>query len=164
MAFSDRCLKQAAGIVEALKESGCRLATAESCTGGLISACLTEIPGSSAVVDRGFIVYSNQAKHDLLGVELSTLQAHGAVSPEVVEAMARGALERSSVDLTIAVTGIAGPSGATETKPLGLVYLALANGDDIEVVREVFKGDRHAVRLATLERALDMISAPSGRR
>lgn len=143
--------------------SGRRLATAESCTGGLIGACLTEIPGSSAVVDRGFIVYSNQAKHDLLGVEMAVLEDHGAVSPEVAKAMALGARERSAVDFAIAVTGIAGPGGATATKPLGLVYLALASVDHVEVVREVFEGDRRAVRMATLERALRMIEDAAGR-
>ena len=159
MSFSDTMLERAAGIIDTCTARGLTIATAESCTGGLIGACLTEIPGSSAVLDRGFIVYSNQAKMDLLGVPADLLRTHGAVSAQVGEAMARGARERAGVDLAIAVTGIAGPGGATAAKPVGLVHLALASGDRIEAVREIFPGDRHGVRTATLERALDMISA-----
>ncbi len=157
MPFSDASLKSAARIIAACTASGQKLATAESCTGGLIGACLTEIPGSSAVVDRGFIVYSNQAKIDLLGVPAALLDAHGAVSAEVAAAMAGGACERAGVDLAIAVTGIAGPGGATPGKPVGLVHLALAVDSRIEAHREVFRGDRSAVRQATLARALAMI-------
>jgi nicotinamide-nucleotide amidase len=162
MPFSDTSLQAAAAIIEACTERGLTLATAESCTGGLIGACLTEIPGSSAVVDRGFITYSNQAKQDLLGVPAALLQAHGAVSAEVAEAMARGARQRARVDLAIAVTGIAGPGGATPGKPVGLVCLALADGRHAEVVREQFAGGRQAVRMATVERALAMILAALG--
>ncbi|MEZ5932681.1 MAG: CinA family protein [Alphaproteobacteria bacterium] len=162
MPFPDRSLKQAAEIIETCTKRGLTIATAESCTGGLIGACLTEIPGSSAVVDRGFITYSNRAKQDLLGVPADLLQAHGAVSAEVAEAMARGARERAGVDLAVAVTGIAGPGGATPGKPVGLVYLALADGQKGVVVRELFKGDRQAVRMATLERALSMMLANVG--
>ncbi|MGI9501175.1 MAG: CinA family protein [Geminicoccaceae bacterium] len=146
-------------MIQACTASNLTIATAESCTGGLIGACLTEIPGSSAAVDRGFIVYSNQAKQDLLGVPAALLDAHGAVSAEVATAMAASARERAGVDIAIAVTGIAGPGGATAGKPVGLVHLALAAGDRVDVVREVFPGDRRAVRAATLERALRMICA-----
>lgn len=163
MVFPDLCLRQAAALVERLQTSGRRLATAESCTGGLIGACLTEIPGSSAVLDRGYIVYSNLAKHDLLGVPTALLDNHGAVSKEVAEAMAVGAKDRSAVDIAIAVTGIAGPGGATAAKPLGLVYLALASMRHVEVVRQVFPGDRHAVRMATLHYALSMVEDAAGR-
>ena len=156
MTFSSVSLKLAAGIVEACALAGKRLATAESCTGGLIAACLTEIPGSSAVVDRGFVVYSNRAKQELLGVPSDVLEAHGAVSAETAAAMATGARDRAGVDIAVAVTGIAGPDGGSAEKPVGLVYLALAAGGHIDVVREVFPGDRQAVRAATLERALRM--------
>jgi nicotinamide-nucleotide amidase len=159
MPFSDKSLKMAAEIIDACRGLGLTIATAESCTGGLIGACLTEIPGSSAVVDRGFITYSNQAKQDLLGVPADMLEAYGAVSAEVAEAMARGARDRAGVDLAMAVTGIAGPGGATAAKPVGLVHLALAVDHRIDLVRAQFAGDRHAVRIATLERALGMIGA-----
>ena len=158
MSFSAASLDLAGEIVETCAAAGKRLAIAESCTGGLIGACLTEIPGSSAVVDRGFIVYSNQAKCDLLGVPAALLDAHGAVSAEVAAAMATGARDRAGVDIAIAVTGIAGPGGATADKPVGLVHLALAVDDRIDDVREVFAGDRRSVRMATLERALRMIA------
>jgi nicotinamide-nucleotide amidase len=105
------------------------IATAESCTGGLVAAALTEIPGSSDVVDRGFITYSNAAKHAMLGVATATLETFGAVSKETAVAMAFGALENADVDLAVAVTGIAGPGGATPGKPVGLVHLAVAARD-----------------------------------
>jgi len=105
------------------------IATAESCTGGLVAAALTEIPGSSDVVDRGFITYSNEAKHAMLGVATATLETFGAVSKETAVAMAFGALENADVDLAVAVTGIAGPGGATPGKPVGLVHLAVAARD-----------------------------------
>lgn len=157
MTFSDVTLELAADIVRAATAAGKKVATAESCTGGLIGACLTEIAGSSAVMDRGFIVYSNQAKQDLLGVPQALLDAHGAVSAEVAAAMARGARDRASVDIAVAVTGIAGPGGATAEKPVGLVHLAVAIDDRIDAVQEIFRGDRQAVRTATLERALRML-------
>lgn len=159
MTFSTVCLDLADEIIETCAAPGVRLATAESCTGGLIGACLTEIPGSSLVVDRGFITYSNQSKCDLLGVPAAVIETHGAVSAETAEAMARGARKRARVDLAIAVTGIAGPGGGSEVKPVGLVHLALSTETRLEAVREVFPGDRQAVRGATLERALRMILA-----
>ena len=159
MSFQSVSLELAEDIIRSCAANGLRIATAESCTGGLISACLTEIAGSSAVVDRGFIVYSNQAKQDLLGVPSGVLETHGAVSAETAGAMAKGARERAGVDLAIAVTGIAGPGGGSEAKPVGLVHLALATGERFDAVAEVFPGDRQAVRAATLERALRMILA-----
>jgi len=162
MVFSTVMLERAADVIAVCRLRGVRIVTAESCTGGLIGACLTEIPGSSAVVDRGFITYSNEAKTDLLGVPVALLEAHGAVSTEVAKAMAKGARERAGVDLAIAVTGIAGPGGATADKPVGLVHLALALGDTIETLHEVFSGDRRAVRTATLERALERIERAVG--
>ena len=155
--MSDVSLKLAADIIRDCTANGLTIATAESCTGGLIGACLTEVPGSSAVVDRGFIVYSNRAKQELLGVPSDILESHGAVSAETASAMAKGARERAGVDLAIAVTGIAGPGGGSASKPVGLVHLALATDSRVDSVRALFPGDRQAVRAATVERALRMI-------
>ncbi len=154
----ETALDAAARLLDRCRERGLKLATAESCTGGLIAACLTEIAGSSAVVERGFVTYSNAAKMDLLGVSAATLERHGAVSAETAAEMASGALARSPADLAIAVTGIAGPGGATPTKPVGLVFIGLQRrGGAAEVERHVFPGDRRAVRTATLERALALL-------
>jgi len=116
----------ATALLTACRSRGLMLATAESCTGGLIIGALTDIPGSSAVVDRGFVTYSNAAKTQMLGVDPGILSRHGAVSEEVARAMADGALARSDADLAVAVTGIAGPGGGTAQKPEGLVCFALA--------------------------------------
>jgi nicotinamide-nucleotide amidase len=157
MPFSDASLDLTRTIIDRCTRLGLTVATAESCTGGLIIACLTDVPGSSAVIDRGFVTYSNQAKQELLGVPADMLDAHGAVSAEVAAAMATGAKKQAGVDLAIAVTGIAGPGGGTAEKPVGLVYLALAAGERVQTVREIFPGDRRAVRSATLKRALVLI-------
>jgi nicotinamide-nucleotide amidase len=147
-------------VLEACRARGFRVATAESCTGGMIAAALTDIAGSSDVVDRGFVVYSNQAKHEMLGVPEAMLAEHGAVSEPVAVAMAEGALARSPADIAVAVTGIAGPGGATPTKPVGLVHLACARrGGATTHHRIVFPGDRAAVRAATLVHALEMLAA-----
>lgn len=119
-------IEPARHVVERASALGLVLATAESCTGGLIAALLTEIPGSSAVVDRGFVTYSNQAKAELLGVPLSLIDAHGAVSREVALAMVEGALAGSSADMAVSVTGIAGPGGGSRDKPVGLVHFGFA--------------------------------------
>ena len=150
-------------LLQHLRRRHMRLATAESCTGGLIAATLTEIAGSSDVVERGFVTYSNDAKADLLGVPQAVLAQHGAVSEPAARAMAEGALKASPADLAIAVTGIAGPGGATPTKPVGLVHLAVA-GRNIEMrhERHVFAGDRREVRRATVERAFQMIRDAAG--
>jgi nicotinamide-nucleotide amidase len=118
-----------------------RLVTAESCTGGLIAGLLTEIPGSSDVVERGFVTYSNQAKEDLLGVPADLIHRHGAVSAEVARAMAQGALEHSLAQLAVAVTGIAGPGGGTAAKPVGLVYIAVQRQGHAAHTREFRFGD-----------------------
>lgn len=136
------------------------LATAESCTGGMIAAALTDIAGSSDVVERGLVTYSNRAKIELLGVPDGLIARHGAVSAEVARAMAEGALARAPVDLAVAVTGIAGPGGGSAEKPVGLVHLAIARrGDIVRDERRVFPGDREAIRRATVTRALEMLFA-----
>ncbi len=124
--FSAELVEQAKDLLEACKAKGARVATAESCTGGLIIACLTEIPGSSAVVDRGFVTYDNGAKTDILGVPQDLFAKVGAASEEVSTAMAEGALRRSSADIAVSCTGIAGPTGGTPGKPVGYVHLACA--------------------------------------
>lgn len=140
------------------------LATAESCTGGMIAAALTDIAGSSDVVERGFVTYSNAAKTELLGVSADLIDRLGAVSEEVARAMAAGALIHAPVDLAVAVTGIAGPSGGSVEKPVGLVHFGLARrGVPVRTERHVFAGDRDAVRHATVVRALELLSqAASG--
>ncbi|MBD9372436.1 CinA family protein [Rhizobium sp. ARZ01] len=139
---------------------GLMVATAESCTGGLIAGALTEISGSSAVVDRGFVTYSNEAKMELIDVQAETLAAHGAVSRETALEMARGALARSRAELAIAVTGVAGPGGGTVAKPVGLVHLAVASRTGSVMYREMRYGDigRDGVRLSTIRTALEMLA------
>src|SRR5215471_18093253 len=122
-------LAAAQALLELCQSRKLRIAAAESCTGGLLTATLTEIPGSSVVLDRGFVTYSDAAKSAMLGVRASTLDRHGAVSRETAEAMARGALAESGVDLAVSITGIAGPGGATAGKPVGLVHLAATARD-----------------------------------
>lgn len=148
-------------IVKA-KESGYRVATAESCTGGLVSAALTDIPGASDVFDRGFVTYSNAAKVDMLGVPEAILAAHGAVSAETAQAMAKGALEHSLADVAVAITGVAGPGGGTPQKPVGLVHFACAKrgGEVVALERRFGPLPRRDIRQAAVDQALDlMISA-----
>jgi nicotinamide-nucleotide amidase len=158
--FSAEILALAESAIEACRARGWHVATAESCTGGLVAAALTAIAGSSNVVERGFVTYSNEAKAELLGVPLATIAAHGAVSAETTAAMAQGAIGRAGVDLAISITGVAGPGGGSATKPVGLVFLGLARRDGTcRTERHVFPGDRAAVRAAALHRALDLIAA-----
>jgi nicotinamide-nucleotide amidase len=155
MTFPAHSLALAKEVLAACEARGWHLASAESCTGGLIIGCLTEIAGSSTVVERGYVTYDNRAKQEVLGVSAELLQRVGAVSEEVARAMAEGAAERAGVDLAIAVTGIAGPGGATPTKPVGLVHMAVAlQGRPTLHAAQVFPGDRSAVRLATVDAAL----------
>jgi nicotinamide-nucleotide amidase len=134
------------------------IALAESCTGGLIGHRLTQVPGSSAYVDRGIICYSNQAKIELLGVPPDLIDRHGAVSAEVAAAMAKGVRERSGVSIGLSVTGIAGPGGATATKPVGLVYVGLNTDSGEAVTREYrFHGDRSVIKLRSSQAALDLL-------
>jgi nicotinamide-nucleotide amidase len=137
---------------------GLKIATAESCTGGLVAAALTEIPGSSDVVDRGFVTYSNEAKHEMLGVPNATLKKFGAVSEQTAVAMAKGALKNSDADIAVSITGIAGPGGATPGKPVGLVHFAAAGRRRV-IHRAKKFGDigRRKVRLKSVVEALDML-------
>jgi nicotinamide-nucleotide amidase len=153
-------LAAAAQVLEAGRRRGVMLATAESCTGGLIAAALTSVAGSSDVVDRGFVTYSNAAKTEMLGVPAAMITAEGAVSEAVARAMAEGALARSVAGIAVAVTGVAGPGGGSADKPVGLVWFGLAQrGGATLAERVVFPGDRAAVRAATVGHALAMIAA-----
>ena len=158
MSFNAEITAAAAALLDTYRKAGLRIVTAESCTGGLIAACLTEVAGSSDVVERGFVTYSNESKVELLGVPAEMLEKHGAVSPHVARAMVEGALARSRADVAVAVTGIAGPGGATPAKPVGLVYLAChRKGREPLIERHQFHGDRQAVRLASLEAAFELL-------
>jgi nicotinamide-nucleotide amidase len=159
--YPDHLLKRASLILEEARRKKLMLATAESCTGGLIAGCLTEVPGSSEVFDRGFISYSYDAKMAQLSVDRKTIADFGAVSAETALEMAEGALRASHAHIALAVTGIAGPGGATPDKPVGLVYLAVANGKTgkTRTIKNVYGGDRPAVRLATVETALEELVA-----
>ena len=141
------CLKGAAGV----------LTTAESCTGGWAAQVITSVAGSSGWFDRGFVTYSNEAKTKLLGVAPSLLESHGAVSAEVAEAMARGVKERTGATIGVGITGIAGPGGGTETKPVGLVFIALADDVTVESKRFTLLGDRQEIRHRASQVALDWI-------
>ncbi len=147
-------------VVEAYRHAGLRLALAEASTGGLVAACLTDIPGASAVLERGFVPYSNEAKTEQLGVPVALMVAHGAVSEEVALALAEGALAHSLADVALAETGIAGPSGGTAAKPVGLVHLAVRRrGGFSSCERHVFSGDRGAIRRAAAARGLELLLA-----
>jgi nicotinamide-nucleotide amidase len=140
---------------QSLKANGHKIATAESCTGGWIAQVITEVPGSSAWFDRGFVTYSNNAKIQMLGVNPQTLAEHGAVSAEAAQQMAAGALENSEADWAIAVTGIAGPDGGSEEKPVGTVYIAWQNKTGFSKVEKLnLSGNRHQIRKQTVEKAI----------
>ena len=142
-------------LLQRYRELGWKIATAESCTGGLVAGTLTAIAGSSDVYDRGWVAYSNEAKREQLGVPSMVLEARGAVSAEVAEAMAKGALHRSQAHVAVSVTGIAGPGGGSAEKPVGLVYIGLARKDGwSQVERCMFDGDRDSIRSQTVARAL----------
>jgi nicotinamide-nucleotide amidase len=157
--FSDAILARAAALVARCRAQGVTIALAESCTGGLVCGLLTEIPGSSAVLERGFVVYSNQAKQELLGVSALTLAQFGAVSAETAREMALGALAHSSADVAASITGIAGPDGGTPQKPVGLVHFGCARRGGGVTLRERRYGDagRAAIRLAAVATALEML-------
>ena len=141
-------------VLQVARERGLRLGTAESCTGGLLGGRLTDIPGSSAVYRGGVVCYADELKTALLGVAPATIETHGAVSEPVALAMAEGAVARLGVDLAVSVTGIAGPDGGSEEKPVGTVWIGIAGGDGAEARRSVFGGGRHEVRARAAQAAL----------
>lgn len=158
--FDDETLALAEDVLDACRARGLKIAMAESCTGGLVAAALTAIAGSSDVLERGFVTYSNEAKMALLGVPEATIAAYGAVSAETAAAMAEGAVARAPVDLAVSITGVAGPGGGSAEKPVGLIYLGLARrGGPSSAERHVFPGDRTAIRHAALLLALHLLAA-----
>jgi PncC family amidohydrolase len=144
-------------IVEFLSSKNLKLATAESCTGGMIASAITDIAGSSDAFDRGFVTYSNQAKIDMLGVSQKTLDEFGAVSEQTCREMVLGALKNSQANIAIATTGIAGPSGDSAEKPVGLVYIGVGTSERVRVIKFHFSGTRAEVRKQTVERGLELI-------
>jgi nicotinamide-nucleotide amidase len=157
--FPPALLDRAAALLDAYRAKGWRIATAESCTGGLVAGLLTEIAGSSDVVERGFVTYSNEAKTGLLGVPAELIAGHGAVSEPIARAMAEGALARANAHAAVSITGIAGPGGATATKPVGLVHFGLATQGQATRHLERRYGDlgRTPIRLAAVEDALTLL-------
>lgn len=157
--FADDILDTAARLVNRLHASKVTLATAESCTGGLVAAAVTEVAGASSVFDRGFVTYSNEAKSAELGIDPALIARHGAVSEEVAIAMAEGALHHSLAAIAVSITGIAGPGGATATKPVGLVHLAVAQTGRRSVSESCRFGDigRRRVREAAVRKAFEML-------
>jgi nicotinamide-nucleotide amidase len=146
-------------VLVSCRKAGLKVVTAESCTGGLVAAALTAIAGSSDVVERGFVTYANEAKHEMLGVGWDTLENHGAVSEPVARAMARGALSHSQAEIAVSVTGIAGPGGGSADKPVGLVHFAAArSGFELLAEHHVFPGDRDGIRRLATITALSLLA------
>lgn len=158
--FSETVVNLAQAVLTKSGDAGIMVATAESCTGGLVAASLTEIAGSSSVVDRGFVTYSNHAKMQMLGVQEQTLADHGAVSEETARAMAAGAVANSDALVSVAITGVAGPGGGSVEKPVGLVHFAAArvDGSVLHVERRFGDLGREKVREAALVQALELLS------
>ncbi len=158
--FDEELLVIAQQTIKEFADENMTIATAESCTGGLIGGCLTSVSGSSSVFERGFITYSNEAKMELLNVPSELIEEHGAVSAQVASEMAIGAVKAANVDASVAVTGIAGPGGGAETKPVGLVFIAVATAQEEGAFVEKFEfGDigRDKVRRETIKEALEML-------
>ncbi|HTU55060.1 MAG TPA: CinA family protein [Acetobacteraceae bacterium] len=158
--LSEAVLGEAAALLALCRVRGLKLAAAESCTGGLVAAVLTSIPGSSDVFERGFVTYSNEAKETMLGVPAALIEREGAVSEAVAKEMAAGAIRNSSASLAVSITGVAGPGGGTPQKPVGLVWLGAARfGGEVRSERHLFPGDRAAVRAASVAAALALLAA-----
>jgi nicotinamide-nucleotide amidase len=149
--------RAAAALVGRLRARGLRLATAESCTGGLVAALITAVPGASDVFGHGFVTYANEAKIDLLGVPAALLAAHGAVSEAVARAMAAGALARAAAGVALAITGIAGPGGGSAEKPVGLVWFGLARAGEVRALSRKFLGSRNEIRAAATREAINQL-------
>jgi nicotinamide-nucleotide amidase len=162
--FDHEIREAAEQVLEACRRKKLKVVTAESCTGGLIAAALTAIAGSSDVVDRAFVTYSNEAKREMIGVPWDAILGHGAVSEPVARAMAAGALARSNAQIAVSVTGVAGPGGGTAEKPVGLVHFgAVRSGFEPLAEHHVFPGDRDQIRRLTVLTALAMVTSLAGR-
>ena len=158
--FPEILIIMAEDLISACRKNGLRLTLAESCTGGLVAGCVTAVSGSSDVFDRGFVAYSNQAKMEMLGVGADILKNSGAVSEEVAIAMAIGAIANSNADISLSITGIAGPGGGADKKPVGLVHMAVARkAHETRHERHIFKGDRERVRVQAVESGLKLLNA-----
>ena len=155
--FTENNIKTATELLVVLKNRGVKLATAESCTGGLIAALFTEISGSSAVFECGFVTYSNKSKTNLLGVDSKLITEYGAVSEEAAKAMAQGAIGRANADIAVAVTGIAGPTGGSAEKPVGTVYIAVGGMAGTICEKNIFSGNRQQIRASAVAYALNML-------
>ena len=156
--LDDDIVKAAEQLLAICKRKNLLVATAESCTAGLIAGTLSEVPGVSSILDRGYITYSNEAKHEMLGVPREVLDRHGAVSRQTAEAMVRGVLGHARVHLAVSVTGIAGPDGGTPTKPVGLVYFGIATEKGVKTIERMFAGvDRNILRERASAFALDLV-------
>ncbi len=156
--FEPAILEQVSLLLERLRAKNLKLSTAESCTGGALSALLTEIPGGSDVFECGFVTYSNESKRHMLNVSAETIENYGAVSPQTAQEMAAGAVENSGSGIAVSITGIAGPGGGSLDKPVGLVYIGLCKkSGEISSHKFNFTGDRHAVRLHAIKNALKII-------
>jgi nicotinamide-nucleotide amidase len=158
--FPAALMEKAAAILVACTARGLKVATVESCTGGLLASVLTELPGSSAMFTHGFVTYANAAKAQMVGVSMALIEQHGAVSEPVARAMAEGGLSASGADIAIAITGVAGPGGGSAEKPVGTVHFTCAmRGGATMHAHLIFDGDRSAIRLAAAEHALGMMVA-----
>ena len=156
--LSKNIIESATETIKTCKSTGLMVATVESCTGGLVAGALTSVAGSSDVLDRGFVTYSNEAKHEMVGVPMQLIEAYGAVSSEVARAMAQGGVAQSNAQIAVAITGVAGPGGGTEAKPVGLVHFGCFREDGAYALyHEVYQGDRDAVREVSILQALAMI-------
>ncbi len=155
--LQDEITALAETVGQALKERGLHIGTAESCTGGLLAGALTAIPGSSEYVKGGVVAYSNEIKENLLGVRSATLAEHGAVSGQTAEEMAQGAQQRLDADVGVGITGVAGPGGGSEDKPVGLVYIGVATPNEVRVRRDIWPGSRGQIREASVKAALEFV-------
>ncbi len=156
--YSEQIIANTKKLVEYLSNTNMSIAFAESCTGGLLSACLTEISGASKVFERSFITYSNKAKHEMLDVDEKILAEYGAVSSQIAKEMAINTIKKAATHFSISTTGIAGPDGGTSLKPVGLVYIGFANSSGhISFTENFFEGSRHQIRLKTVDKAISMI-------
>lgn len=159
MYFDQQIINKVTKISQKLIKNKLTITFVESCTGGLMSAIFTEIAGASQFLNCSIVTYSNEAKITLANVKSSTIENHGAVSSQAASEMAVGSLDKSKSDIALSITGIAGPTGATPTKPIGLVYIAIATNDKVEVKKFNFSGDRSQIRLQTIKSALDIIES-----
>ena len=154
--YPDSLLTKTEQLVQQLTASSKTITAAESCTGGLLGGLITSVAGASDVFHQGLITYSNEAKQRLLGVDEALLAKHGAVSEEVARAMAKGALASAQADIALSITGIAGPGGGSAEKPVGLVYIGCARGEEVVVAKNIFTGNRQSVRLQSCHKAIEM--------